>query len=213
MSKFFKEAGVGWDIQAYSVSPEKLDNTRAALQKAEKAYDKKLKATIGKMPSRTKTVVKKKFFGLIKNKTKKFMDYDEYTNSPKYQAYHKKWKAYTKKNPMPENDWEFRRRHRLHSDHKKYPTNYKLNMNIDAGFSSKYSGKLTDEVYSDTPKRYNLSKAELREALKEYKANAKHYKKSYPKDPYIDPGVKAFSAKAKAILKDPRAKTIRFEYE
>ena len=90
-----KTAGTGWDLRAYSASPEEFSEKYVAPKAIkDKWYAGKRKAQ-GKYPSRNKRL----FFGLIKSK--KLLSDEEFHKTKRYKKYKSKGEEYESKNPNP----------------------------------------------------------------------------------------------------------------
>lgn len=199
-----KIAGVGWDIHGYSKAPEVLRRDMEEAGRLSREHSKKMHGIIGKSP---KAFISDKpgFFSRLLGAKEKHKE------NPKWAAWRKKARAYYKDNPAPRDSWEVMRESRIPTPFDE-DTNYKLNMHMDYN-RSRNQGSLqkwtTDEAYG-TDKVKNLSKADLRKVMKEYSEAAKDYE---DKSSRAASGQKAFLSKAKHLLKDPKVKFVRLEYE
>jgi len=207
---FKKIAGVGWDIHGYSIPHKELSSQVAKLRRADKAHDAKLEATIGKAPKwKEKRTGLLSFIGIGK---KTIEPWEKHSKRPEVAAHQAKRKAYYKANPPPKDDYEYIKSKKIKTVFDK-DTNYKLNSNININTNANLDRFTTDFAYGDTPVDKPLSKETLRKILKVYKSKGKEYQRMVPNDPFVAPGIKAFVGKGEALLKNPKTKFIRLEYE
>jgi hypothetical protein len=128
-------------------------------------------------------------------------------------AWRSRLKEFQDENPAPEDPYDYRSDSRISTpfDDK---TNYKLNANIDWD-RSEGSGELNRFVsgFDEGQPARNLSREDLQEILSKYGPAAAAYSSANPDDPYVEPGVAAFTSKAQHLLKDPRFRFARLEGE
>lgn len=205
-----KTAGTGWDLHGYHRDPDVPDASDADAK--QKAYLTEMRTQIGEYP-----ILERKKRGLLGrlwhgNRHVPTTPEQKAEFEKTLAAYRDKHKAYTAvKGPIPTDSWDYRSssRIKLPREHK---TNYKLNANIDAHSGFGLSPFATDPDAKDKPAR-NLSKADLAAVLKKYQAAAKSYAAQSPDDPWVAPGTLAFTEKAKALLKNPKTRFARLEWE
>lgn len=219
-----KIAGVGWSLHGYSATPEELAKRTAAAEEASDVYQKKMDATLGKMPS---YMVESKpgFFSRL------FGAKPERTKNPAWGSYWEKARAYHQKHrPPPSDDWEVGRAARLKTPYDA-ATNYKLNMHMD--YNRKGGGALqqyvTDQAYADEENQVvrNLSRGDLKKVVAAYRQAMADYKvpttdrAGNPLSPEVQEAERArvlkeqqaFLSKAQHLMKDPTFRFARLEME
>lgn len=211
-----KLAGVGWDLHGYERDPDKMPKPTKAQLAAKSAYDKAVAErdkTFDSSNPRPDIDTRHGFFA----RTLMGKPSREEQATLRSEYWKKRFAHYKanpiKTGPLPEDPDDFRHKLRLKTPFDKM-TNYKLNANIGAnakGFN--FDEWTTDRGYSDTPRTKNLSKKDLGNVLAAYRTHAEEYKKANPKDPFIDPGTKAFISKAELLLKNKKMRLARLEYE
>jgi len=186
-----KIAGVGWDLHGYHRKPE---NSKIKTQ--EDAWDAAHSTAVGDYPP----------FEVRHGPAKK------YEQAKK--DYRKKSDAFIAKNPIPKDMGSYVDESRIKTPFDR-DTNYKLNSNMDlnSGASLSLDAYTTDKAYSEKETIRNLSKKDLKNVVKEYQSKLEQYQKAEPDDPWIRPGGEAFVNKAKHLLKDPKFRFARLEYE
>jgi len=207
-----KLAGTGFDLHGYSKDPKDMEAARAE-EKYRAAWSAEMKRRgIGPRPQREqfrKARRKYLFFG------KKKVTYDGYAEADA--SHNAQVRAAAKGLPEPPDGFDRARAARIKTPFDK-KTNYKLNANIalalpDAAEKALYA-KTTDFAYSQKPKERRLSRDELRQVVKTYKAGIGATKKRYPHEAEaVDEGAKAFIGKAEYLLKNPHMQFARLEWE
>lgn len=193
-----KIAGVGWRLHGYSTSPESYDSEWSKAKDTTKAFDSDLEKSVGKAPSYHKP---RGFFGKLFNRPKE--------KNPEYDDYSTRVKEYMSTREYPMEDYDVRDKYRIKTPYDDR-TNYKLNLNQDVGTDSSISEYTTDHAYSDKPITRNLSREELAEVARRYKAQMANYRQ---KDPSIAAAQQAFLDKAKWLMDNEKSKFYRLEYE
>lgn len=198
-----KTAGVGFDVHGYEQTPEEMQalfeaEESGASDKAEKEHWAMVEGKIGKVPKRDDPRFTRKT-GLFK----KEFDNDAYTRALN------EWNMKSKQfdhlmPPEPVCHWDLR----VKTPHD-LDTNYKFNWNMSY-YGANLEKYYTDQCYGD-PIHKPMTKVEAKDMLTEYNRAASAYlKDNNIKD---DKHVKAFNDKVKYLIKHPKVKTIRLEWE
>ena len=204
-SELMKIAGVGWDLHGYHREPK-----RPKLTPAEAAAEKQWNTDFDAHLARRKEEVgpaPKIFSGL------------------RHAGWQKSVKKWEKENPfkssvdtkvLPLDEFDYERESRIQTPFDDL-TSYKLNDRLD--FDTKVNpGALhaytTEYAYSDKPYEKRLSKEDLKKVVDIYKKKAEGYEGNNPEyASNIKRATTAFIQKAEHLIKDPKLKFARLEYE
>lgn len=193
-----KIAGSGWDIHGYSLTPAEIDKVEADSAAKEEAYTKayniyadvkKRKPTKGFFENKSKFALRETAWNNELTKAK-----DSWLSMPGDDVP----PLYTKRVGTP-----------FDAD-----TNYKLNANLDMGGRPQdtLAGYTTDTAYGGKQNVY-LTKADLPKIKELYNRSAGSYAEDFKDEKWVASGVKGFNDKLDYLMKHPKVKTIRLEWE
>lgn len=198
---FAKYAGTGIDIHGYYEDP---DRVRKRVEQAEKEWDRKHGPALKEWkrknppPEAPKPGFLRRLVGM----------------GPSEQAqeeYRKAWKARRGAQPVPDPPDpydELRAARATTPFDRDSGIGYKLHAMV-LGADNWKNDPTTDEVYGPKPVRRNLSKKRLQKLLSDYEGRLPEVARS---DGELQAG-KAFLQKGRHLLKDPKVKTVRVEWE
>jgi len=205
--EFFREAmklaGVGFDLHGYHRDPRDVE-----IDEDDKKYEKWFQRRTKEVARPTRKPIKRfGFFGRTTGHQRVSKE-----EQAAFQARRTEWEAKNPPPPMGVDKYDYVRDSRVKTPFDR-STNYKLNLNAIVNSAPQILDQTTDFSYSGKPMESRLSKTQLRGILKTYADSGEQYAKAHPDDPHVRPGLTAFQGKAKALLKDPKVKFVRLEWE
>lgn len=186
-----KTAGVGVDIHGYYRKPE-----NPKLEKAEKEYNERFFREVGPQPEWKQR-------GLFKS----FIKGPGLEPPKEMKAWRQKADAWNAKNPLPDDPFDYERDSRIKTPYDRDSSRgYKMHLGVllDSPFADSLA---TDKGYRDTPQVVNLNKGDIRKLIKDYQER----RQVGNKDEEL--AQDAFVNKAKALLRNPKLRFARVEYE